>query len=347
MDATTATRWIYDFAEGSRDMRTLLGGKGAGIAEMTRVLGPDLVPAGFTITTEACVEYMRAGRAEPDGLAAAVGEALERLEARAGKQLGDPEDPLLVSVRSGARDSMPGMMDTVLNLGLNDASVEGLAAGTGNTRFAWDSYRRLVQMFGDVVCGVPGARFEDEIARIKRERGVTLDTELDADALRDLTARFRGLYDFSQDPRDQPPAVAADGRRRGDRLQPAGSGGSDQAAHRRAWRRRRDRGAWPADLRGRPGCNPSRWDRLVAGRLRRQARGAARVLRLRNRRQADPDHAVPGRQRADAQADGARAPRTARPAPLLTHRFALDDIEGAYELFGNQREGVVKVVLTP
>ena len=110
------------------------------------------------------------------------------------------DDPLLVSVRSGARDSMPGMMDTVLNLGLNDASVEGLAARTGNPRFAWDSYRRLVQMFGDVVRGVPGARFEDEIARIKRERGVTLDTELDADALRELTARFQALYDFPTGP---------------------------------------------------------------------------------------------------------------------------------------------------
>ena len=203
MSTTVAAKWIYDFAQGSRDMRELLGGKGSGIAEMTRVLGPDLVPAGFTITTEACVEYMRAGRTVPDGLDAAIDEALARLEQRAGKSLGDPHDPLLVSVRSGARDSMPGMMDTVLNLGLNDASVEGLAARTGNPRFAWDSYRRLVQMFGDVVRGVPGARFEEEIARIKRERGVTLDTELDTDALRELTARFKALYDFPTDPREQ------------------------------------------------------------------------------------------------------------------------------------------------
>ena len=156
-----AVKWIYDFAEGSRDMRELLGGKGSGIAEMTRVLGPDLVPAGFTVTTEACVEYMRASRVPPEGLAEAVAEALTRLEERADKRLGDPDDPLLVSVRSGARDSMPGMMDTVLNLGLGDASAEGLAARTGNARFAWDSYRRLVQMFGDVVCGVPGAHFEE------------------------------------------------------------------------------------------------------------------------------------------------------------------------------------------
>jgi pyruvate, orthophosphate dikinase len=203
MPTTTATTWVYDFAEGSRDMRELLGGKGSGIAEMTRVLGPDLVPAGFTITTDACVEYMRAGRAAPKGLASAIDEALERLEERAGKRLADPDDPLLVSVRSGARDSMPGMMDTVLNLGLNDESVEGLSERTGNPRFAWDSYRRLVQMFGDVVRGVPGARFEEEIARIKAERGVTLDTELDTNALRELTARFKALYDFPTDPREQ------------------------------------------------------------------------------------------------------------------------------------------------
>jgi pyruvate, orthophosphate dikinase len=203
MATATVTKWIYDFAEGSRDMRALLGGKGSGIAEMTRVLGPDVVPAGFTITTEACVEYMRAGHIPPDGLDDALDEALARLEAHTDKRLGDRDDPLLVSVRSGARDSMPGMMDSVLNLGLGDASVAGLSARTGNARFAWDSYRRLVQMFGDVVCGVPGARFEDQIARIKRELGVTLDTELDADALRELTGRFQALYAFPQDPREQ------------------------------------------------------------------------------------------------------------------------------------------------
>ena len=119
--------WVYDFAEGSKDMRELLGGKGANVAEMTRVLGADRVPAGFTITTEACVAYMRGGQQEPDGMAEQVAEALERLQEQAGKTLGDDEDPLLVSVRTGARESMPGMLDTVLNLGLNDASVEGLA----------------------------------------------------------------------------------------------------------------------------------------------------------------------------------------------------------------------------
>ena len=172
-------------------MRDLLGGKGAGIAEMTRVLGPELVPAGFTITTEACVAYMRSGGEWPKGLDTQVDEALARLEDLAGKRLGDPADPLLVSVRSGARVSMPGMMDTVLNLGLNDESAAGLAARTGDERFAWDCFRRLVQMFGNVVRGVPGERFEDEIKRVKRDRGVTLDTELDAAALRELTEQLQ------------------------------------------------------------------------------------------------------------------------------------------------------------
>jgi pyruvate,orthophosphate dikinase len=202
-DAPAGTRkWVYDFAEGSREMRDLLGGKGAGVAEMTRILGPDMVPAGFTITTEACVAYMRGG-AWPAGLHEQVSAALSALEKRAGKRLGDAEDPLLVSVRSGGRESMPGMMDTVLNLGLNDESAAGLAARTGEERFAWDCYRRLVQMFGNVVRGIPGERFEEEIARVKRERGVTLDTELDADALRELTESFKSFYDFPTDPRQQ------------------------------------------------------------------------------------------------------------------------------------------------
>ena len=195
-------RWVYDFAEGAKDMRALLGGKGANVAEMTRVLGQDRVPAGFTITTEACVAYLRDGDLPP-GLDEQVDEALRRLERRAGRRLGDPADPLLVSVRSGARESMPGMLDTVLNLGLNDESVKGLAERTGNERFAWDSFRRFVQMYGNVVVGVPGERFEREIATIKRERGVELDTELDVDALRRLVDMFRGLYDFPTEPRAQ------------------------------------------------------------------------------------------------------------------------------------------------
>src|SRR5437764_2886832 len=130
-------RWVYDFSEGSKEMRELLGGKGANVAEMTRVLGEELVPPGFTITTSACVEYMRAGR-EPDGLSEQVAAALGRLERRAGKRFGDPGDPLLVSVRSGARESMPGMLDTILNLGLTDSTVQGLAERTSNEWFAWD-----------------------------------------------------------------------------------------------------------------------------------------------------------------------------------------------------------------
>ncbi len=161
---------------------------------MTRVLGADRVPAGFTISTEACVAYMRSGGEMPAGLDPQVDEAIARLEARAGKALGDPDDPLLVSVRSGARVSMPGMLDTILNLGLNDRSVEGLAARTGNARFAWDSYRRLVQMFGNVVRGIPGERYEGAIAAAKRDRGVDLDTDLDVDDLQALTARFKEIY---------------------------------------------------------------------------------------------------------------------------------------------------------
>jgi pyruvate,orthophosphate dikinase len=198
-----AEKWVYEFSEGSREMRELLGGKGANVAEMTRVLGPDRVPAGFTITTAACVAYMNADKAFPDGLDAQIAEALKRLEEHAGKTLGDPSDPLLVSVRSGARESMPGMMDTVLNLGMNDASVAGLAEKTGNERFAWDSYRRFVQMYGNVVLGIEGEQFEDAIKAIKKDRGVREDTELDVDALRELTATFKGFYDFPADPQEQ------------------------------------------------------------------------------------------------------------------------------------------------
>ncbi|MDQ6835977.1 MAG: pyruvate, phosphate dikinase [Actinomycetota bacterium] len=203
------SRWVYDFADGSRDMRDLLGGKGANVAEMTRVLGPERVPAGFTITTEACAEYMRAGREEPEDMADQVAQALGRLQDHAGKALGDREDPLLVSVRSGARESMPGMLDTVLNLGLGDESVLGLAKQTENERFAWDSYRRFVQMFGNVTRAIPGERFEDAIKAAKSQRSVKDDTELDVDALRELTQTFKDIYreqtgdEFPQDPQEQ------------------------------------------------------------------------------------------------------------------------------------------------
>ncbi len=201
-------RWIVPFAEGSREMRDLLGGKGANVAEMTRILGVDKVPAGFTITTAACVSYMEAGRF-PDGLPDALARAVTALEEQTGKRLGDPEDPLLVSVRSGARESMPGMLDTVLNLGLNDESVAGLAARTDNERFAWDSYRRFVQMYANVVKGVAGERIEREIAAAKAARGVREDTELDVAALQELVATFKALYteetgeEFPLDPQAQ------------------------------------------------------------------------------------------------------------------------------------------------
>src|SRR5438874_9738227 len=188
------TKLVYDFREGSREMRDLLGGKGANVAEMARVLGEASVPAGFTITTEACVAYMKAGRTEPPGLEEQVSDALARLEERAGKRLGDPDDPLLVSVRSGARESMPGMLDTVLNLGLNDRSVEGLARMTGNDRFAWDSYRRFVQMFGNVCRGVSGEAIEEKIKERKRSAGVEDDTELGAGDLKGLVHDFKELY---------------------------------------------------------------------------------------------------------------------------------------------------------
>ena len=203
------TKYVYDFSEGSREMRDLLGGKGANLAEMTQVLGEERVPAGFTVSTEACIAYMDAGGEKPPGLDDQVDEALERLERLAGRSLGDAEDPLLVSVRSGARVSMPGMLDTVLNLGLNDRSVVGLAERTGNERFARDSYRRLVQMFGNVVRGIPGDRYEDAIAEVKRDRGVELDTDLDVDDLKRLTDRFREIFreetgdQFPEDPRAQ------------------------------------------------------------------------------------------------------------------------------------------------
>jgi pyruvate, orthophosphate dikinase len=191
------------------DMRELLGGKGANVAEMTRVLGADKVPAGFTITTAACVAYMEAGQEEPDGLEEQVAEALGKLEEHTGKALGDDDDPLLVSVRSGARESMPGMMDTVLNLGMNDKSVEGLAKKTENERFAWDSYRRFVQMFGNVCRGVPGEKIEDAIKARKKDAGVDEDTELSVDDLKGLVDDFKALYrdvtdeDFPQDPQEQ------------------------------------------------------------------------------------------------------------------------------------------------
>jgi len=204
-----APKYVYRFEEGAKEMRDLLGGKGANIAEMARLGPPIEVPAGFTVTTEACVAYLAAGDAFPAGLEEQIDAALAALEQHAGKQLGDPDDPLLVSVRSGARESMPGMMDTVLNLGLGEEAVGGLAARTGNERFAWDSYRRFVQMYGDVVRGIDSMLFEQAIRAVKAERGVSLDTELDAGDLRRLVGEFKRIFaaetgeEFPREPREQ------------------------------------------------------------------------------------------------------------------------------------------------
>jgi pyruvate,orthophosphate dikinase len=199
-------KFVYDFSEGNKDLKDLLGGKGANLAEMTNLGLP--VPPGFTITTDACRHYLRHGDV-PDGLSDEVGEHLARLEEAMGRRLGDPSDPLLVSVRSGAKFSMPGMMETVLNIGLSDESVHGLARQAGNERFAWDSYRRLVQMFGKTVLGIDGDAFEHALDAAKKAKGTTSDLDLDASDLRSLTESFKGIvrertgHDFPQDPREQ------------------------------------------------------------------------------------------------------------------------------------------------
>ncbi len=185
-------RYVYAFDEDSSGGRELLGGKGIGLAEMTALGVP--VPAGFTITTDACRAYMSAGNTLPDGLDAEIAEHIARLEEKAGKRFGDPDDPLLVSVRSGAAVSMPGMMDTILNLGLNDVAVQGQAKTTGNPRFANDSYRRLIQMYGEVVDGVEGYRFEQALADLKSRRGAKQDVELTADDLAELIETYKRSY---------------------------------------------------------------------------------------------------------------------------------------------------------
>src|SRR5215468_6926479 len=197
---------VYAFSEGNKDLKDLLGGKGANLAEMTNIGLP--VPPGFTITTEACRHYLEHGGV-PDGLAEDVGEHLGRMEQTMGRQLGDPADPLLVSVRSGAKFSMPGMMDTVLNIGITDESVHGLAKQSGNERFAWDAYRRLVQMFGKTVLGIDGDAFEDALDEAKHAKGTTSDLDLDAGDLNQLTERFKEIVrertgrEFPQNPHEQ------------------------------------------------------------------------------------------------------------------------------------------------
>jgi pyruvate,orthophosphate dikinase len=202
-----AEKFVYAFAEGNKDLKDLLGGKGANLAEMTNLGLP--VPAGFTITTVACRRYLAEG-SRPDGLDQEIAQHLSALEDTMGRRLGDPDDPLLVSVRSGAKFSMPGMMETVLNVGLNDASVVGLSAQAGgNDRFAWDSYRRLIQMFGKTVCGVPGDAFENALQDAKVARGVRDDVDLGADDLQQLVTTFKDIFakhtgrEFPQDPREQ------------------------------------------------------------------------------------------------------------------------------------------------
>src|SRR6201990_2555630 len=169
-----ATKWVYDFSEGAKDQKDLLGGKGANLAEMTNLGLP--VPPGFTVSTEACRAYLEAGDL-PDGLAQEIDEHLRTLEESMGRRLGDPGDPLLVSVRSGAKVSMPGMMETVLNVGLNDESVRGLAAQAGNERFAFDSYRRLIQMFGKTVLDIDGELFDDAIDAAKDAKSTKDDLD--------------------------------------------------------------------------------------------------------------------------------------------------------------------------
>jgi pyruvate,orthophosphate dikinase len=199
-------RYVFDFDEPAEGGKELLGGKGAGLAEMTALGIP--VPVGFTITTDACRDYLE-GRELPERLEAEIDEHLGALEEKTGKRFGDPRDPLLVSVRSGAAISMPGMMDTILNLGLNDDAVAGLAGTTGNERFAQDSYRRLIQMYGEVVDGVGAGRFEDALAELKKQRGAQQDVDLSAEDLKALVSTFKEIYEhetgsaFPQDAREQ------------------------------------------------------------------------------------------------------------------------------------------------
>ena len=201
------TKWVYLFNEGKADMKNLLGGKGANLAEMTNLGLP--IPQGFIVTTEACTDYYNSGKKITDEIKNQIFASLKILEDEQGKKFGDTQNPLLVSVRSGARASMPGMMDTILNLGLTDAAVEGFAKKTGNARFAYDSYRRFIQMFSDVVMEISKSKFERVLDEIKEKKGVQYDTELTADDLKDVIAQYKVLYkaekgtDFPQEPKEQ------------------------------------------------------------------------------------------------------------------------------------------------
>ena len=207
-----ATKWVYMFTEGNATMRNLLGGKGSNLAEMTSLGLP--VPQGFTITTEACTQYYEDGKKINDEIMEQIMESIVKMEEITGKKFGDKENPLLVSVRSGARASMPGMMDTILNLGLNEEVVEVLAAKSGNPRWAWDCYRRFIQMYSDVVMEVGKKYFEELIDKMKEEKGVTQDVDLTAEDLKELANQFKAEYkemigaEFLTDPkmciRDRP-----------------------------------------------------------------------------------------------------------------------------------------------
>ena len=200
-------KWVYMFTEGNATMRNLLGGKGANLAEMTSLGLP--VPQGFTVTTEACTQYYEDGRKINDEIMSQIMDAIVKLEEITGKKFGDKENPLLVSVRSGARASMPGMMDTILNLGLNEEVVETLAEASGNARWAWDCYRRFIQMYSDVVMEVGKKYFEELIDKMKEEKGVTQDVDLTAEDLKTLAGQFKAEYkekigaDFPSDAKEQ------------------------------------------------------------------------------------------------------------------------------------------------
>ena len=204
-----ANKWVYLFNEGDATMRNLLGGKGANLAEMTKIIGADVVPQGFTITTEACTQYYEDGRKINDEIQGQINEYIVKMEEITGKKFGDKENPLLVSVRSGARASMPGMMDTILNLGLNEEVVNTMAEKSGNARWAWDCYRRFIQMYSDVVMEVGKKYFEELIDEMKEKKGVTQDVDLTAEDLQELAAQFKAEYkakigeDFPTDPKVQ------------------------------------------------------------------------------------------------------------------------------------------------
>ena len=200
-------KYVYMFSEGNKDLKNLLGGKGANLAEMTNIGLP--VPSGFTVTTEACTKYYEDNENLSDDVVEEIFENLKKLEEKTGKKFGDKENPLLVSVRSGARASMPGMMDTVLNLGLNDEVAESFSTVTNNPRFVYDSYRRFIQMFADVVKGYPKSSFERKFDKIKEEKGVKYDTELTSEDLKEVVSIYKNEYknisgsDFPSDPKEQ------------------------------------------------------------------------------------------------------------------------------------------------